>query len=250
MSKSVFLTTCARCGTHWVGSILRALLGLRYTTEEWTGEGRFVELAARVAEMEAGSPGGRCYIRHQPLDTLIPIRDRLDVVALVRDPRDVLISVGYYYMRKRGTSRERETVRGLGVPDLDHFGPIFKRLLERIHNPTWFDGYLAGRFKVEHSLIRYEDMVRDPVGTVGLALERMGQPLPEERIAQVVQGCSFEHLTGGRHPGDEDRNSHYRKGVAGDWRNYFTQEQNRRYFERYRRYFEAFSYSVEGEPPC
>lgn len=34
---------------------------------------------------------------------------------------------------------------------------------------------------------------------------------------------SVERLSG-RAKGVEDRNVHYRKGVAGDWRNYFTDE--------------------------
>jgi lipopolysaccharide transport system ATP-binding protein len=29
-------------------------------------------------------------------------------------------------------------------------------------------------------------------------------------------------LSGGRSKGTEDPVSHYRKGIAGDWRNYFT----------------------------
>jgi hypothetical protein len=33
---------------------------------------------------------------------------------------------------------------------------------------------------------------------------------------------SFQRLAGGRRPGEEDPASHYRRGVAGDWRNHLT----------------------------
>jgi hypothetical protein len=123
-------------------------------------------------------------------------------------------------------------------------------MLGSIHNPYWFKGYLSGRNLVEHSLIRYEDMITDPAGTISVALERMGRPFSEDRLPQAIQENSFERLTGGRKRGKEDRGSHYRKGVVGDWRNYFTREQNRSYFERFRPYFKAFNYSLEGEPAC
>jgi len=35
-------------------------------------------------------------------------------------------------------------------------------------------------------------------------------------------GCRFEQVSGGRQRGEEDVHSHVRKGVSGDWRQYFT----------------------------
>jgi hypothetical protein len=39
-----------------------------------------------------------------------------------------------------------------------------------------------------------------------------------ETTDRCVERSSFERLSGGRRPGDEDSSSHYRKGIAGDWR--------------------------------
>ena len=39
----------------------------------------------------------------------------------------------------------------------------------------------------------------------------------------MVHDNRFETKTAGRKEGEEDVTSHYRKGVAGDWRNHFTQ---------------------------
>ena len=41
------------------------------------------------------------------------------------------------------------------------------------------------------------------------------------QLIQIIQERSF-HNRSGRTPGEEDVNHHYRKGVAGDWVNYFT----------------------------
>ena len=37
----------------------------------------------------------------------------------------------------------------------------------------------------------------------------------------------------GRKPGEEDVTSHERKGIAGDWRNYFTPKVTREFKQRY-----------------
>ena len=44
--------------------------------------------------------------------------------------------------------------------------------------------------------------------------------MPDTMLYQLLQDYSFERLAG-RKRGKEDRLAHYRKGVPGDWRNYF-----------------------------
>lgn len=46
-------------------------------------------------------------------------------------------------------------------------------------------------------------------------------PVTPGLIAQIVEQHSFENNSGGRRIGEEDQRHHYRKGIAGDWRNYF-----------------------------
>ena len=41
-------------------------------------------------------------------------------------------------------------------------------------------------------------------------------------LLEIVDRNSFVRQTQGREPGDVDEKSHYRKGVPGDWKNYFT----------------------------
>ncbi len=49
-----------------------------------------------------------------------------------------------------------------------------------------------------------------------------GLPVERQRVEDVTARYSFERLSGGREPGEEDAKSHYRKGIHGDWRNHFT----------------------------
>ena len=47
---------------------------------------------------------------------------------------------------------------------------------------------------------------------------------PAERLLGIVWENDFARKAGGRQPGQEETKSHYRKGVAGDWRNHFEAE--------------------------
>jgi len=72
-------------------------------------------------------------------------------------------------------------------------------------------------------LIRYEDLLRDDVAIFQqIVIEEAGWPITPERLEEIVVAHRFEKLTGGRRRGEENVKEHIRKGVVGDWRNYFT----------------------------
>lgn len=57
-----------------------------------------------------------------------------------------------------------------------------------------------------------------------LPIRWQARGITPERLQQIVDANQFTKLAGGREPGQEDVKSHYRKGVAGDWRNHFNEE--------------------------
>ena len=48
--------------------------------------------------------------------------------------------------------------------------------------------------------------------------------IPVLNLLGIIHRNRFAAKSGGRLPGAEDQGSHYRKGVAGDWRNHFTKK--------------------------
>lgn len=46
--------------------------------------------------------------------------------------------------------------------------------------------------------------------------------LPQAYLPWLLGRYSFANMSGGRKPGEEDVTSHYRRGVAGDWKNHLT----------------------------
>ncbi len=71
--------------------------------------------------------------------------------------------------------------------------------------------------------VRYEDLLERPNQEVGRLARFLGADISEKAVQQAVGSASFEKLSKGRERGQEDTSSFYRKGIAGDWRNYFTE---------------------------
>ncbi len=72
--------------------------------------------------------------------------------------------------------------------------------------------------------VRYEELLANPVDETRRLLGFLGADAGEEAARRCVEAASFEQLSGGRAQGEEDSSSFYRKGVAGDWKNNFTEE--------------------------
>ena len=45
--------------------------------------------------------------------------------------------------------------------------------------------------------------------------------ISDTQLKSILEKYSFKNIAG-RKKGEGDKKSHYRKGMAGDWRNYFT----------------------------
>jgi hypothetical protein len=79
--------------------------------------------------------------------------------------------------------------------------------------------------------VRYEDLLERPVEEIRRLIEFLGAA---DSSAEVARRCTekagFERHTS-RKRGQEDSSSRYRKGVAGDWRNVFTEEDQRTFME-------------------
>ena len=71
-------------------------------------------------------------------------------------------------------------------------------------------------------VMRYEDVVADNQRFLTEMFGHLDVDMPANALEQIVDRFAFKRMTGGRDPGEVDPNSHYRKGVAGDWENHFT----------------------------
>jgi hypothetical protein len=71
---------------------------------------------------------------------------------------------------------------------------------------------------------RYEDLLERPREELGRLLEFLGAAASEEVVERCIEANTFDRWSSGRSRGEEESASFYRKGVVGDWRNVFTEE--------------------------
>jgi hypothetical protein len=71
--------------------------------------------------------------------------------------------------------------------------------------------------------VRYEDLLESPEQELERIFHFLGVETNKKVLRQSVRAESFEKRSGGRKRGEEDSTSARRKGVAGDWKNAFTE---------------------------
>ena len=153
----------------------------------------------------------------------IPKTEPYRTFFVMRDPRDVVVS--WYFSAKKSHAL---------IPPI----PEMRAALEKLDEENGFRYIIDkidsfGYFRAQRSWIRsrddshcriflYEDLARDNDAFLKTLLAYLGIEMDEASFARLCERNSFKRLAGGREQGDEDADSHYRKGVAGDWRKYFT----------------------------
>jgi hypothetical protein len=150
--------------------------------------------------------------------------------VVIRDLRDTLIS-WYFSLRfshdeakQHGIVGDRERLNNLSVEDGLKF-LIAERYLDfATIQMTWLDAGVP--------IYRYEDMLRDEQGVFAAIFAYCGFDTQEEQRRDIVWRYRFEHVSG-RPRGQEDTAAHERKGIAGDWRNHFTEGVKDLFKQRY-----------------
>jgi lipopolysaccharide transport system ATP-binding protein len=139
--------------------------------------------------------------------------------VVIRDLRDVLVSA--YFSAKVSHVETHMPLQGRMQAQLE------ARSLEeglRLVLHTWLPPIARFQLSWIHAgehLLRYEEILADELAAFSGLLAHCGIQLAPSEIRQIVARCSFERWSG-RPRGVEDPSSHHRKGVAGDWRTYFT----------------------------
>jgi hypothetical protein len=150
------------------------------------------------------------------------------VVHIIRDGRDVALSAAHHSRNFGRMNRGERTERD---------GSIFNETQIRKLAADW--AARVGRtvndgprlFGDRYAEVRYEGLLTHPEEEMERLLRFLGVASDEWSVGRCVGSATFEKLSKGRTRGEEDPSSFFRKGVAGDWRDAFT-DRDRRVFER------------------
>lgn len=144
------------------------------------------------------------------LNELRSLFPRASFIHIVRDPRDVAVSV-LHHGRRAGiaealdpqSDRHRTAVRSTAVAWMNAQGKV---AAFRKRNP-----------QASFHELRYEDLLDRPLETACAAFRFLEVGDSENVVQTAIDATSFETLSG-RQRGDESETSFFRKGVVGDWK--------------------------------
>lgn len=140
--------------------------------------------------------------------------------VVIRDLRDALVSMYFSLKVSHGdkaaiVKSQRAVLQTVGQEDgLIHLIEANKPSAAIIR--SWVGG--------DDPLLRYEDLLaNDEQLLMPVLLDHCRLPISRQRLAASIRAHRFEQLARGRQRGQEDVAAHVRKGIAGDWRNHFTE---------------------------
>jgi len=209
-----------KCATQWTRSIVEALCDR---------VGRHPLVFTGHDDFDDDLPGAirdptstfLCYLNAERR-FVRRLRMPLRAFHLVRDPRDIVVSAYFSHLHSHPLFGDLETYRQAlqARPQTEGI------LLELERRAPQFDAMLRWNYGHPDILeLRMEDVTTDPETHLGRIAGFLGlgeaHGVTTTYLAKLAQKHSFDVLSGGRAPGVEDRTSHLRKGVAGDWANHF-----------------------------
>jgi hypothetical protein len=203
-------------------------------------------LAQRLSETNKRIVGDKTpFVSAEFVEEIGAIYPEARVIHIIRDGRDVVVSTMHHmwnYPKNEGGIYDLEPEE-LGKRDAYRGGslvPPAESLFtkERLIQIAMSWSTEVGRVIEDgpallgsnYTEVRYEHLLERPVEDVRRLLEFLGTDGSEEAATRCVEKASFERGSS-RKRGQEDSSSRSRKGIAGDWKNVFTEEDKRGFKE-------------------
>ncbi|MCB8881004.1 sulfotransferase [Acidisoma cellulosilytica] len=184
------------------------------------GDSRFLAATAMLLALHQQAEGKDClaYGEKTPenvfafpeLKQLFP---RAKLIAIIRDPRDLLTSAWHFFQKKKKSDDEAkfDFIR-MALPSINHGMKV------TLH--------LGQTDPASCRIVTYERLHQDPVPPMAAIFRFLGLDATDEIVAACLEATRFDKMTGGRQAGDSADGSFLRKGVVGDWRSTLSPAMN------------------------
>jgi hypothetical protein len=235
LPEDVYVVGFLRSGTTWTQQILKLIRN--------NGVDDGVELYTSVPWAESNpdewkdmaSP--RSFKIHSPYELAPggePAKSPAKYIYIARNPKDVAVSnfhlMELYYKVTNFTGT------------WDTFFELF--LTGKVYYGSWFDhvlGWWKNRDADNILFIKYEDRKKDPKKAIRLIASFLGYNLEPQVVDSIVEQTNFASMKA--KPVEkyaplglemqEGKPPFIRKGIVGDWKKYFTEDQSKRFDEEY-----------------
>ena len=174
--------------------------------------------------------------------------EKSKAVFCLRNPKDTVVS--YYHheklMKGHGYAGDFPTYFDLFMDNLVIYSSYFEYIKE-----VW-----KQRNHPNLCLLFFEDMKKDLASSVKKVAKFLGKDVTDEMVEKLVDHLSFKRMKNNAAVNREEgkklgfftnEGQFMRKGEAGDWKNYFTDEMNKRMDEAIEKHFKPIGLEFQYE---
>jgi len=148
-------------------------------------------------------------------------KSRVVKFVVIRDLRDTLVSL-YFSLKVSHPLISKNVEEGRRkLNEMDMESGFLYLLGDRGKSIANIQKSWLSKTEENTLLLHYEDMLMDEQSAFAKIIKHCEIEISPTKLTEIVSRNSFEKMAG-RHKGEEDVASHYRKGIAGDWKNHFT----------------------------
>jgi hypothetical protein len=237
--RLVFVNTI----THFNGSILL----VEYPKSGGTWLGQLLSNYLRIPFPRNRFPILKKAMYHSHYLPKYRIHKNKKIVLLVRDGRDVIISLYYHqlmwndknklspkdvvYHRSKVPFNDYDNVKGNMAAFIKYtFEEQPSKFQHFTYMGNWYSYNKAWLEEMKSNkniyVVKYEDLLEKPFVTLKVMFENFfsQKQVDTDHLKKVINKFSFETQTK-RKKGEENKSSFLRKGIHGDWKNYFGEEE-------------------------
>lgn len=224
----ILICSYPKSGTHWSCEIIRMLMEEKEELQTTCIVDTILEEMPNLEKLDDAIDPRRLN-SHLPVRFLPRkhIQNKYRLVHVIRNPKDICVS--YYHHAKQ------DIVTG----PIGTWEDYFKKFLSgEVPYGSWFM-YVKGMEELQREypqflLIYYENLHKDLKNTVQKLADFLGVTTTHDKIQKIIQATKFENMSKGGFI--------FRKGITGDWRNFFTENQNRHFEYHFNREMRNSSY--------
>jgi len=225
--KVLFIAGLPKSGTTWLKKMVTSYPGFAEILipdvtpyEMATGGGNDYDLPSdmfgRFKDMLVVT---KMHVHGSPHNVELLREAGVKYVVLYRDLRDVAVSY-LFYVSRTPWHPEYPVYARLSVQE--GLRTFADRTL--LAYADWVRSWHSNRDPEMSLELRYEQLNSDAAEVLAQVAEHFELDSSRETLQRIVEMHDFQRLSGGRNRGQEGKNSFFRKGVVGDWKNHFTPE--------------------------
>lgn len=221
-NKIVLVSDYGRSGQGWLSYMLCYILNARFVEPYNFIQGQKYTSSEHIFSLTQGNLPDRdrtdyslIVKTHSIFPGQISLTDK--VIFLIRDPRDVAISM-------YGMNLAQERTVGWNHPRAK-FSLVFKkyfRLLSYIETIYEWQMHFNSWKDTKKFNVTYEGLLSDPEKSLKDILGYLEVPTNDKVIREAIENFSFQKITGRKNGEENEGSLEFRKGIAGDYKNKFS----------------------------